>query len=343
MGGNPNLWSNMHEEDAYVIGSSIPFSSVPQNPEPPSSTWSQLLFSGAPGEEEGLSFDHFQAKKLATSWEEQFLNPSFSRVHHNLVEGMIKQEGGSCLYGHGGSEEFQGTCSSSSGGGPAAANWSHMLAPVSSSPRSCVTSLITNNNNNNNTSLLDSFSYKKPDTKKTHRLPADHSPESSTATGGICKKARVQASSSQPSLKVRKEKLGDRISALHQLVSPFGKTDTASVLLEGIGYIRFLQSQIEALCFPYFGNSSKNLRNHQLVNHGERNSVFPEDPGQLLNNDSTLKRNGASNQENGEEKAKDLRSRGLCLVPISLSDHFGIDHNNIGADFWSSTYATAFN
>ncbi|KAE8718803.1 hypothetical protein F3Y22_tig00109987pilonHSYRG00041 [Hibiscus syriacus] len=40
-------------------------------------------------------------------------------------------------------------------------------------------------------------------------------------------------------LKVRKEKLGCRITTLHQLVSPFGKTDTASVLLEAIGYIRF--------------------------------------------------------------------------------------------------------
>ncbi|KAH6781622.1 Prolyl oligopeptidase family protein [Perilla frutescens var. frutescens] len=44
---------------------------------------------------------------------------------------------------------------------------------------------------------------------------------------------------------LRKEKLGDRIKALHQLVSPFGKTDTASFLLEAIGYIRFLHGQIE--------------------------------------------------------------------------------------------------
>ncbi|CAL8176424.1 unnamed protein product [Prunus armeniaca] len=51
----------------------------------------------------------------------------------------------------------------------------------------------------------------------------------------------------------RKNKSGPRSrsrpleTALHQLVSPFGKTDTASVLLEAIGYIRFLQGQIEVI------------------------------------------------------------------------------------------------
>ncbi|XP_054780964.1 transcription factor bHLH68-like [Prosopis cineraria] len=340
MGGNPNLWSNMHDAN-YVLGSSIPFNSLPQNPEPPSS-WSQLLFSGAPGEEKRLGFDHFQAKKLGT-WEEQVLDPCLSSTVH-LAEG-IKQETGfhsRNLYGHAG-EEFQGTSSSSGGG--SAAIWSHMVVPVSSSPGSCVTSLTSssNYNNNSNNTVLDSFSYKKADTNKKNHLLADHSSECSTAAGRVFKKARVQASSSlQPPLKVRKEKLGDRISALHQLVSPFGKTDTASVLLEAIGYIRFLHGQIEALCFPYFGNSSKNLRNHHFVNHGDRNSVFPEDPGQLLNNESSLKRNGAPNQESEEEKAKDLRSRGLCLVPVSLSHHFGSDHNIIGADFWSSAYGSGF-
>eukprot|EP00252_Welwitschia_mirabilis_P007234 TRINITY_DN1842_c0_g1_i12.p1 TRINITY_DN1842_c0_g1~~TRINITY_DN1842_c0_g1_i12.p1 ORF type:complete len:270 (+),score=37.18 TRINITY_DN1842_c0_g1_i12:35-811(+) len=58
------------------------------------------------------------------------------------------------------------------------------------------------------------------------------------------KKPRIESVSAVPSFKVRKEKLGDRITALQQLVSPFGKTDTASVLLEAIGYIKFLQEQV---------------------------------------------------------------------------------------------------
>ncbi|WVZ71901.1 hypothetical protein U9M48_020432 [Paspalum notatum var. saurae] len=96
------------------------------------------------------------------------------------------------------------------------------------------------------------------------------------------KKPRVEqlqrsSSTMVPSFKVRKEKLGDRIAALQQLVSPFGKTDTASVLMEAIGYIKFLQDQVE-------GSSNANA--------GEQ-----------------------------EEKKLDLRSRGLCLVPLSCTSY----------------------
>ncbi|KAK6131232.1 hypothetical protein DH2020_035022 [Rehmannia glutinosa] len=65
--------------------------------------------------------------------------------------------------------------------------------------------------------------------------------------------------------KVRKEKLGDRIAALQQLVAPFGKTDTASVLMEAIGYIKFLQNQVETLSVPYM----KASRNKYLYNNSK--------------------------------------------------------------------------
>ncbi|KAL2332357.1 hypothetical protein Fmac_019938 [Flemingia macrophylla] len=319
MAGNPSWWS-MHPPSLippqYVLPpSSFPFNSLTENPAEPPQSWSQLLFTGIPGEEEKLGFSHFQPRKLE-NWDAQFLNTA-SRVP---ILDVIKQEVSqrSNLYDHG-SEEFQSS-------GPAASSWPHMV-PVSS-PGSCVISLSSNN-------ILD-FTYNKSDHRKN--LLQDHVSEcNSTATVGVCKKARVQPSSSQAPLKVRKEKLGDRITALHQLVSPFGKTDTASVLLEAIGYIRFLQGQIEALSSPYLDNASKNTRNQQSV-HGERNSVFPEDPGQLLNDTNGLKRKGAPNQD-AEEKPKDLKSRGLCLVPVSCTQHVGSEN---GADYWAPAYGRGF-
>ncbi|CAL1399915.1 unnamed protein product [Linum trigynum] len=50
----------------------------------------------------------------------------------------------------------------------------------------------------------------------------------------------------------RKDKqLGDKVVALQQLVSPYGKTDTASVLQEAMDYISFLHDQLNVLSAPY--------------------------------------------------------------------------------------------
>ncbi|KAL5557991.1 hypothetical protein UlMin_034202 [Ulmus minor] len=119
------------------------------------------------------------------------------------------------------------------------------------------------------------------------------------------KKSRLDSPTSCPPLKVRKEKLGDRIAALQQLVSPFGKTDTASVLMEAIGYIKFLQNQVETLSVPYM----KSYRNK---------SIKPAHVG--------LKEDG------NEELKRDLRSRGLCLVPLSCMSYVTGDGG--GGGFW---------
>lgn len=104
------------------------------------------------------------------------------------------------------------------------------------------------------------------------------------------KKSKLELRPSCAPLKVRKEKLGDRISALQQMVAPFGKTDTASVLMEAIGYIKFLQNQVETLSVPYMNSAHKASR--------------------------TTSRGGSIKDVN-EETKRDLRSRGLCLVPLS--------------------------
>ncbi|KAB1201958.1 hypothetical protein CJ030_MR8G004531 [Morella rubra] len=102
------------------------------------------------------------------------------------------------------------------------------------------------------------------------------------------KKSRSVSRCSCPPLKVRKEKLGDRIAALQKLVAPFGKTDTASVLTEAIGYIQFLHDQIQTLSMPYKSSHNKPIRAMQT----------------------------GLNKE-GREARPDLKSRGLCLLPQS--------------------------
>ncbi|XP_022769042.1 transcription factor bHLH110-like isoform X2 [Durio zibethinus] len=130
--------------------------------------------------------------------------------------------------------------------------------------------------------------------------------EAKATAGATAKKSRLESRASCPPFKVRKEKLGDRIAALQQLVAPFGKTDTASVLMEAIGYIKFLQNQVETLSVPYM----KSYRNKT----------------------SRSKQGGSTMEEGNEEEAKrDLRSRGLCLVPLSCMSYVT---NDSGGSIW---------
>jgi hypothetical protein len=102
------------------------------------------------------------------------------------------------------------------------------------------------------------------------------------------------------STKDRKEKLGERIVALQQLVSPYGKTDTSSVLKEAMDYIEFLHKQVKLLSAPYLEASP---------------------PTQMQGTESCS-----------------LRSRGLCLVPVSFT--IGVAEGN-GADIWAPIKTTS--
>ncbi|XP_020592235.1 transcription factor bHLH112-like [Phalaenopsis equestris] len=122
----------------------------------------------------------------------------------------------------------------------------------------------------------------------------------------IAKKIRIETPSPLPTFKVRKEKLGDRITALQQLVSPFGKTDTASVLHEAIEYIKFLHEQVNGLSNPYLTNGLQR-KNQEILD---------------------------KRTKNGNLSKKDLRSVGLCLVPISST--FTVATNELPPiDFWT--------
>nr|WDQ29612.1 transcription factor bHLH2 [Santalum album] len=122
-------------------------------------------------------------------------------------------------------------------------------------------------------------------------------------------KKQKHESSAVSSVKIMapKVKLGDKISALQQIVSPFGKTDTASVLLEAIGYIRFLQEQVQLLSNPYM-------------------KTMPcKDPW------------GALDRKEQGDAELDLQSRGLCLVPTSCTPQT-YHENGVGSDYWTPTY-----
>lgn len=136
------------------------------------------------------------------------------------------------------------------------------------------------------------------------------STDQSSTSETLFKRPRLDTTSSgMPTFKVRKEKLGDRITALQQLVSPFGKTDTASVLLEAIGYIKFLHEQVQVLSTPY-------------MNNGAANSAQGDQTAWAGSSDST----------DSDGPKQDLRSRGLCLVPVSST--LSVTNDN-GADYWT--------
>ncbi|TVU34865.1 hypothetical protein EJB05_16720 [Eragrostis curvula] len=126
------------------------------------------------------------------------------------------------------------------------------------------------------------------------------------------KRPRIEAPSPLPTFKVRKEKLGDRITALQQLVSPFGKTDTASVLHEAIEYIKFLHDQVASLSSPYLKNG---IPFQQFQQKGAEDA-----------------------KDNGDTK-QDLRSRGLCLVPVANT--YTVASETV-PEFWHPTFGGTF-
>ncbi|XP_074565719.1 transcription factor bHLH112-like isoform X2 [Curcuma longa] len=124
------------------------------------------------------------------------------------------------------------------------------------------------------------------------------------------KKPRIGTPSPLPTFKVRKEKLGDRITALQQIVSPFGKTDTASVLQEAFEYIKFLHDQVSVLSNPYLKSSNGHSMQQPKMISGMHNSRKGDEGKQVV----------------------DLRSRGLCLVPVTST--FPVVSETASPDFW---------
>ncbi|KAI3963939.1 hypothetical protein MKW92_034048 [Papaver armeniacum] len=95
----------------------------------------------------------------------------------------------------------------------------------------------------------------------------------------------------------RSQKIGDRIITLQKLVSPFGKTDTASVLKDTSDHIKMLYNQIEMLTNPYFQPDA-------FIHYYHKHDL-------QINNHKV----GVEEMSNG------LAERGLCLVPVSFTQN----------------------
>ncbi|KAL8247662.1 hypothetical protein R6Q59_008878 [Mikania micrantha] len=93
----------------------------------------------------------------------------------------------------------------------------------------------------------------------------------------------------------RSQKLADKITALQKLVSPYGKTDTASVLQEAHISISLLHDQIKVNLLSKRGNTSRI-------------------------NDGSLR------FQDNKEAETSLRDKGLCLVPISSPQINSLDN-----------------
>ncbi|KAI0508195.1 hypothetical protein KFK09_014330 [Dendrobium nobile] len=95
------------------------------------------------------------------------------------------------------------------------------------------------------------------------------------------KRLKTEEGNAPFSPKEKKDRIGERVAALQQLVSPFGKSDTASVLTEATAYINFLHDQLKVLSAPYLHSSGGRL-------------------------------------QQGEDFYS-LKSRGLCLIPVAAT------------------------
>uniref|UniRef100_A0A3N7FNP0 BHLH domain-containing protein n=2 Tax=Populus TaxID=3689 RepID=A0A3N7FNP0_POPTR len=144
---------------------------------------------------------------------------------------------------------------------------------------------------------------------KGHGTTNERKRRRSEETSETAAKKAKHESSTVSSVKIQapKVKLSERVTALQQIVSPFGRTDTASVLYEAIQYIKYLQEQVQLFSNPYM----KTTNSHK-------------DPWA-----------GLDRKDKGDARI-DLRSRGLCLVPISCTPQ--IYHDNAGSDYWTPTY-----
>ncbi|CAH1439458.1 unnamed protein product [Lactuca virosa] len=302
---------------------------------------SHKIYSDSPTEFKQINVRGFRLNE-PMQYDENGLNPSFqtmddhsygnSTVIQSLFgsenttsqqdSGYDQNQGLSYMYqsNYGGVPMQSGGCSGDGGGGeyPPPPHEFSVNSPSKVQPSNIATQL----HFSNNARFWNASAASMNDVRSSF-FPLQMQPPSSTIedktknpTSEMMRKASSKSSSTKrprnenpplPAFKVRKEKMGDRITALQQLVSPFGKTDTASVLSEAIEYIKFLHEQVNVLSTPYMKSGAAITQQQEIIDK--------------------------------EGSRQDLRSRGLCLVPISST--FPVTHETT-VDFWTPSFGGTF-
>ncbi|GFZ14884.1 basic helix-loop-helix (bHLH) DNA-binding superfamily protein [Actinidia rufa] len=135
----------------------------------------------------------------------------------------------------------------------------------------------------------------------------------------------------------RSQKLSDKITALQKLVSPYGKTDTASVLQEASISIKESLTSSTSRASGLHMRKSVRLVPHRSPRSPKLDMSFQEKLFQMLS--ASYNSNKPIDLQKFEEKqVLDLRSRGLCLVPVSFSHKLTHkeDHLDQRAPSWKS-------
>ncbi|KAI3717874.1 hypothetical protein L1987_69779 [Smallanthus sonchifolius] len=302
------------------------------------------MYSDSPSEFKQINVRGFRLDEPMHYSEENGLNPSFQTMDHSYgsnstiiqslfgIDNNTNQQDSGYDQNQGMSYSYQssyggitsgGSCSS---GGeypppPHAPQEFSGNSPPKVQPPSIATQLhFSNNARFWNTSAAPMNDVRSPFFPLQMQPPSTIEDKPKNPISEMVKKSNSKSSSSTkrprnensplPAFKVRKEKMGDRITALQQLVSPFGKTDTASVLSEAIEYIKFLHEQVNVLSTPYMKNAAIMQQQQQQIS-----------------------------DKPSEGSGQDLRSRGLCLVPLSST--FQVTHETT-VDFWTPSFGGTF-
>ncbi|KAJ3680423.1 hypothetical protein LUZ60_016701 [Juncus effusus] len=192
-------------------------------------------------------------------------------------------------------------------------NTNKLCNEVMDIPWSCtknLAELISFNSGFNSSRVELNASKTKRSSSQSSGISGDSKKRKTEENSGTNSKKSKQQSTTPPKAQVSTVKLGEKISALQQLVAPFGKTDRASVLFDTFKYIEYLHEQVQLLSDPYIKSSAS------------------KDPNAIW---------GSLDRKEKADEEIDLQSRGLCLIPVSCTPSVCQDN----ADYWAPSYRSS--